>query len=207
VIAAAKRDRRAERREATVAEILEAAWELARSQGLAGISLRELAQKIGMRPPSLYWYFDSKNAIYDAMFAQGNRQLLAGMAELDWPEDARGILRLSARKFVEFSTENGERYQLLFQRTIPGFEPSPEAYALAMQVVNQMRARLAAAGVTDPRAFDVWTALVSGIAAQQIANEPGGDRWVRLIDEIVDAYADRLMASKQGGTNDRGNDG
>ncbi len=203
----AKRDRRAERREATVAEILDAAWELARTQGLAGISLRELAQKIGMRPPSLYWYFNSKHAIYDAMFAQGNRQLLARMAELDWPNDARGILRLSARKFVEFSTENGERYQLLFQRTIPGFEPSPEAFALAMQVVNEMRARLAAVGLIDPRAFDVWTALVSGIAGQQIANDPGGDRWVRLIDEIVDAYADRLMASKQGGTNDCGTDG
>ena len=193
----AKRDRRAERREATVAEILEAAWELARIQGLAGISLRELAQKIGMRPPSLYWYFDSKNAIYDAMFAQGNRQLLALMAEVDWPDDAKGILRLSARKFVEFSMENIERFQLLFQRTIPGFEPSPEAYALAMEVVQQMRARLAAAGLTDPRAFDVCTALVSGISSQQIANEPGGNRWVRLIDEMVDVFADHLLLKQK----------
>ena len=193
----AKRDRRAERREATVAEILEAAWELARTQGLAGISLRELAQKIGMRPPSLYWYFDSKNAIYDAMFAQGNRQLLERIANVDWPDDAKGILRLSARGFVEFSTENIERFQLLFQRTLPGFEPSPEAYALAMEVVQQMRGRLAAAGLTDPRAFDVWTALVSGIASQQIANEPGGNRWVRLIDEMVDVFADHLLLKQK----------
>src|ERR1700730_17974515 len=118
MIVEAKRDRRAERRESTSSEILAAAWELAATQGLAGLSLRELADKIGMRPPSLYWYFNSKNAIYDAMFAQGNRQLLALMAAIDWPDDARGILRLSARKFVEFSTANGERYQLLFQRTI-----------------------------------------------------------------------------------------
>jgi hypothetical protein len=48
--------------------------------------------------------------------------------------------------------------------------------------------------------------LVSGIAGQQIANEPGGDRWVRLIDEIVDAYADRLL-SNRGGTNGGGSDG
>jgi AcrR family transcriptional regulator len=189
VLEIAKRDRRAERREATVTEILDAAWELARTQGLAGLSLRELAQKIGMRPPSLYWYFNSKHAIYDAMFAQGNRQLLARMGELDWPKDAKSILRLAARKFVEFSVENPERYQLLFQRTIPGFEPSPEAFALAMEVVTEMRARLAAAGLTDARAFDVWTALVSGIAGQQIANEPGGDRWVRLIDDMADALA------------------
>src|SRR5205807_2173954 len=93
------RDRRAERRESTRAEILEAAWELARTQGLAGLSLRDVARKIGMRPPSLYWYFDSKQAIYDEMFAQANRQLLARFAEVDWPEDARELLGLSARVF------------------------------------------------------------------------------------------------------------
>jgi len=77
MVVALTRDRRAERREAVIAEILEAAWDVARSEGLAGLSLRDVARRIGMRPPSLYWYFDSKRAIYDAMFMQGNRQLLA----------------------------------------------------------------------------------------------------------------------------------
>src|SRR3979409_525344 len=76
MVVEATRDRRAERREATRSEILAAAWELARTEGLAGLSLRDVARKIGMRPPSLYWYFDSKHAIYDAMFAQGYRQAL-----------------------------------------------------------------------------------------------------------------------------------
>ena len=195
MIAEAKRDRRAERRESTSWEILAAAWELAATQGLAGLSLRELADKIGMRPPSLYWYFDSKNAIYDAMFLQGNRQLLARMAEVDWPTGAKAILRVCARRFVEFCIEDPPRFQLLFQRTIPGFEPSPAAYAVAVEVVERMRARLAEAGLTDPAAFDVLTALVSGIAAQQIANEPGGNRWVRLIDEMIDLYADHFIST------------
>src|SRR6516225_2520657 len=190
MIVEATRDRRAERREATRAEILEAAWELARTQGLAGLSLRDVARKIGMRPPSLYWYFDSKQAIYDEMFAQANRQLLARVAEVDWPQDPRAILRLSARVFVEFSAEDVERYQLLFQRTVPDFEPSPEAYGLAVEVLDQMRARFAAAGLDDPAQIDIWTALVAGLAAQQTANDPGGERWVCLIDEVVDMYAD-----------------
>ena len=197
MIVEAKRDRRAERRESTTSEILAAAWELAATQGLAGLSLRELAQKIGMRPPSLYWYFDSKNAIYDAMFLQGNRQLLARMAEVDWPRDAKSILRVCARGFVEFCVEDAPRFQLLFQRTIPGFVPSPGAYALAVEVVEQMRARLAAAGLRDPAAFDMLTALVSGIAAQQIANEPGGDRWVRLIDDMIDLCADHFLSQQK----------
>jgi len=138
VIVEPTRDRRAERREATRAEILEAAWELSRTQGLAGLSLRDVARKIGMQPPSLYWYFDSKQAIYDAMFAQGNRQLLERLTGQHWPGDPRSILRLTARVFVEFSAEDVERYQLLFQRTIPDFQPSPESYALAVQVFDQI---------------------------------------------------------------------
>src|ERR1700722_15652020 len=71
------RDRRAQRHEATRAEILDASWALARSEGLAGISLRDLARAVGMQPPSLYSYFDSKNSIYDAMFRQGYEELEA----------------------------------------------------------------------------------------------------------------------------------
>jgi AcrR family transcriptional regulator len=193
MVATLTRDRRAERREAVSAEILEAAWQLARSEGLAGLSLRDVARRIGMRPPSLYWYFDSKRAIYDAMFIQGNRELGARMADQVWPSDAREALRLGTRVFVEFCAEDVQRYQLLFQRTIPNFEPSPEAFAVAVQVLDDMRARCAAVGIDGGAAFDIWTALVNGLAAQQIANDPGGDRWLRLIGEVVDMYADHIM--------------
>lgn len=195
------RDRQAERREATRAEILDAAWELARQQGLAGLTLRDIARKVGMRPPSLYWYFDSKHAIYDAMFAQGNQELLdridRALARESWPTEPWAILRESARLFVHFSAEDTARSQLLFQRTIPDFEPSPESYALAVEVYERMRARLAEAGLTDRADLDLWTALVSGIGQQQLANDPGGRRWLRLLDEAVDMYAEHVLSKKK----------
>lgn len=193
------RDRRAERREAVSAEILEAAWELARAEGLAGLSLRDVAGRIGMRPPSLYWYFPSKAAIYDAMFIQGNRQLLARLEAQKWPTEARAALKLGTRMFVEFGAEDVQRYQLLFQRTIPNFEPSAEAYAVALQVLDDMRARCTAVEVEGTATFDLWTALVSGLAAQQTANDPGGDRWLRLIDEAVDMFVDHIMSKHKEG--------
>jgi AcrR family transcriptional regulator len=199
MVAELTRDRRAERREAVTAEILEAAWELARSEGLAGLSLRDVARRIGMRPPSLYWYFPSKAAIFDAMFIQGNRELAARMTQQEWPSDAREALRVGTRMFVEFCAEDVQRYQLLFQRTIPNFEPSPEAYAIAVQVLDDMRARCAAVGIDGEAAFDIWTALVNGLAAQQIANDPGGDRWLRLISEVVEMYADHIMKTPEKG--------
>lgn len=190
------RDRRAERHEATRAEILQAAWELARTQGVGGLSLGDVARHIGIRPPSLYWYFASKGAIYDAMFAQGNRQLLESIEAREWPDDLRDLLRAVARFFVQFSTEDVARYQLMFQRSIPDFEPSQESYALALQVVDVMTQRLGAAGLTDSAHLDLWTALVAGLAAQQTANQPGGDRWLRLTDDAADMYADHVLGKK-----------
>jgi hypothetical protein len=75
---------------------------------------------------------------------------------------------------------------LLFQRTIPGFTPSPESYAVAVQAYEQMRTRLAAIGVDDQPTFDLWSAMMTGLTDQQISNDPGGDRWIQLIDRAVD---------------------
>jgi AcrR family transcriptional regulator len=185
-------DRRTARRAATKAEILDAAWEIVRAEGLAALSLRDLARKVGMQAPSLYQYFDSKHAIYDAMFAQGNEQLLERYQALESTGDATSDLRAGARLFVEFCAEDVARYQLLFQRTIPGFEPSPESYAIAVQVLELGRARLALAGFADGTAMDLWTALVAGLGAQQTSNDPGGDRWLRLIDDVADMFLDHM---------------
>ena len=69
-------DRRGRRREAKRATILAEAWTLAHRDGLAAISLRDLGERVDLRQPSLYAYFDSKLGLYDLMFADGNRQLL-----------------------------------------------------------------------------------------------------------------------------------
>jgi len=186
------RDRRAERHEATRAEILAAAWELVRADGLAALSLRDLARRVGMQAPSLYGYFDSKNAIYDALYAQGARQFVAEQATVELPGNQLGDLKGIVHFFVEFCAADFARYQLLFQRTIPGFEPSPESYAISEENLAELGERLGACGVTDPEALDLFTALGTGLADQQISNDPGGDRWIRLIDEAVEMFFNHM---------------
>jgi len=191
------RDRRAERREATKAEILDAAWELVRAEGLAALSLRDLAAKVGMRAPSLYSYFDSKHAIYDAMFVQGNLELLARYEALPEHDDAVAGIRAGAHLFVGFTVEDPARAQLMFMRTIPGFEPSAETYGVAVRLVELGKERLARVGI-GPEYFDVWTALISGLSFQQIANEPDGDRWTKQVDDAVDMFLDHVNKNKKG---------
>lgn len=187
-------DRRAVRHARTRGEILEAAWALADERGLAGWSLRDVADAVGMRAPSLYVYFDSKNALYDAMFAQGSQQLLERMRAVPRTGAPRTSLRRGARAFVEFCVERPARHVLLFLRTVPGFEPSPESYAVAQQVLAESEEVLAAAGIRGQRNVDLWTAVFSGLATQQVSNDPGGDRWTRLVDEAVD-----LLLARAGG--------
>jgi AcrR family transcriptional regulator len=187
-----KRDRKAERHEATRAEILEAAWELARTDGLAALSLRELAQRVGLRAPSLYGYFESKNAIYDAMFAQGAQQFVDAEPWDEVTGEPLHDLQVMVHYFVRFCAADVARYQLLFQRTIPGFEPSPESFAISEQSLARVGEFLARCGVSDPAAVDLFTALGTGLADQQISNDPGGDRWIRLIDEAVEMFYEHI---------------
>jgi len=188
------RDRIAERREGTRREILDAAWQLARERGLSQLTLRDIAHLIGMRAPSLYSHFESKNAIYDAMFAAAWTECLAVMtAAAASPADSpRAAMRQLARAFFDFCASDLSRYQLMNQRTIFGFEPSAESYAPAVATLEVLRAALAAQDVTRQADMDLCVAVVSGLIDAQLANDPGGDRWSRLLDRAIDMLADNL---------------
>ena len=176
--------REARRRSARDA-IVKAAWDVVRSDGLAGLSLRELAKRAGITTPTVYAYFPSKNAIYDAMFGQAAIQFTELMSEPYPSDEPPAILAGGVRRFLEFCTSDTARYQLLFQRTIPGFEPSAASFAPAIRALDLVRERLALNGIRDPRHVDMWTALTTGLVDQQISNDPGGDRWAGLIDDFV----------------------
>lgn len=143
-----------------------------------------------MRAPSLYSYFPSKDAIYDAMFAEGQRALAEHLAFLPVDDVTRHDIRVGTRAFFDFCTDEPVRYQLMFQRVVPGFEPSPESYALATANLDRMAGQLAAAGIDDPDHLDLWTAVLTGLTSQQISNDPGGDRWRRLLDQTIDLLCD-----------------
>ena len=176
------------RRQSARDAIVDAAWALVREEGLAALTLRDLAKKARITTPTVYAYFDSKHAIYDAMFGQAATEFADMTSRLESTvdsDDPQVLFSQSMRRFVDFCTSDVARYQLLFQRTIPGFEPSAESYAPAVRTLEATRARFARHGMTDPKHIDMWTAMVTGVVDQQISNDPGGDRWARLIDDCV----------------------
>lgn len=173
--------RRANAREA----VLEAAWGLVRDSGLAALSLRELAKRAGITTPTVYAYFESKNAILDAMFAQAAQSFVEFMSSLPASDDPAADMAASVRAFIDFCVSDIPRYQLLFQHSVPGFTPSAESYEAAVSALALARNLLARNGVHDPRHLDIWTAITTGLVGQQISNDPDGDRWTRLAEDVT----------------------
>jgi AcrR family transcriptional regulator len=188
------RDRKAERREATRREIVDAAWQIARRDGLATVTLREVASRVGMQSPSLYSHFGSKNAIYDAMFGQAWSEYLAVCRAIETPTSTppRQALLIMVDTFVQFALADAARFQLMNQRVVADFEPSPESYAPSILVMTLFQQRLAAIGVARQADVDLCVALIGGLIEAQLANDPGGDRWVRQLRRAMDMFADEV---------------
>ena len=189
-----KRDRQAERREATRQEILAAAWEIAHESGLTSVTLREIAARIGMQPPSLYSHFASKNAIYDAMFGQAWRDFRVVLEKeaASFPADPRGRLLALGSTYFDFAVSDLERHQLMDMPMLPDFTPSEEAYRPAVECYEIMRSVLAEIGIRRQADLDMYTALTGGFVNQQLANDPNGDRWRVLLPRALTLFADDL---------------
>jgi AcrR family transcriptional regulator len=179
-------DRRQRRRQETIDEVVDVAAEIMAEQGVAGLSVGEVARRMGIRPPSLYGYFPSKHALYDALFARGAGMVLERVRAEAQSIDVDGqtldeLLLRSAEGFVGWSVEHPAYTQLLFWRPVPGFTPSAEAYAPAIELVEFSRAwfttlrdrGLVRSDVDIDEVHRDWTILISGVISQQLSNAPG----------------------------------
>src|SRR3954464_11564573 len=105
-------DRRQRRRLETIEEVLDVAAELMREQGVAGLSIGEVARRMGIRPPSLYVYFDSKNALYAPLFERGATLIADTMQafgeKLDQPLPLEESLLATANVFVKWAVKHPE---------------------------------------------------------------------------------------------------
>lgn len=186
------------RRDLVVRQILDQAWEQISVVGVGELSLRRLARELGLSAPSLYVYFDSKLALYDALFADAAREFQEDYRTAVEHPDAEEALRRGLTSYLRFALDKPARYQLHFQRPVPAFQPSESSFAIARETYElffRTISRAVDAGVfgpaaVTPRGLDLLTAMSAGLAAQQLSNEPDADfatgRWTSLIDEAIE---------------------
>jgi AcrR family transcriptional regulator len=174
-------DRRARRRLETIDEVVSVAVEVMAEHGVAGLSLGEVARRMGIKTPSLYVYFDSKHALYDAVFERGAQLFLAAVDAVgNEGTDLVELLTEAGRAAARWAVEHPTYSQLLFWRPVPGFTPSPRAYAPAVEIAARSTTRLAElqrrglirADVAPEDVFRDWTVLTAGVISQQLSNGP-----------------------------------
>jgi AcrR family transcriptional regulator len=196
-------DRRTRRRLETIEEILDIAQEVMTEEGVNGLTLSEVARRLGVQPPSLYKYFDSLMAVYDALFERGQRvhyETLRRAAE--HAEPGMPALHAMFEASGRWCLANSPIAQLLFFRPVPGFEPTAASMEPSEAMIQLQRDALAEAveldqlgpGAASDEAIHFLGIFISGSVGQAIANEPdlpwGTGRFTPLLARLVDVLTD-----------------
>ncbi len=202
IVAPERVDRRARRHQETIEEILEIALEVMGEEGVNGLSVAEVARRLGVQPPSIYKYFPSLLAIYDALFRRGQVEHLEVMRHaMTDAEPGLASLMAGLEASGRWLLANRPTAQLMFWRPVPSFEPSVEAFAPSVEMVTLERARLAEAviaGQLGPEADSdeavyFLSTLIVGVLSQAMANEPdlewGNGRFTPLFPKLMKLFA------------------
>ncbi|WP_292980366.1 TetR/AcrR family transcriptional regulator [Mycobacterium sp.] len=165
-------------------EILDAATELLLDIGHAkAVSIRSVAERVGVTPPSIYLHFQDKDALLDAVCARYFEKLDEAMQRVSAAQSSTvDVLRAQGLAYVQFAVENPELYRIA---TMGEWKSNSDVdAALASSAFEHMCVtvkELMAEGVFPPGdatgvALELWSAA-HGVAALLIAKPhlPFGD--------------------------------
>jgi AcrR family transcriptional regulator len=176
-------------------EILDATTELLLETGHAkAVSIRSVAQRVGVTPPSIYLHFADKDTLLDAVCARYFEKLDEEMqrAAADHPSMI-DLLRAQGLAYVRFALKNPELYRIaMMGESRPGSDVDVALNSSAFVHMRTAVEALIAEGTYPPGdattlALELWTAA-HGVSALLISRPylPWGD---------AEALADRLLRS------------
>ena len=179
----------------TLAAIVAAGRDLLEAGGLDAVTMQAVAERVGVRAPSLYKRLPSRAALIAAIGT-------AALADLGrrleppggYPDPASG-LRTMAAALRTFAHENPRAYELLFMNLPPEFRPPPDRLALASAPLLAATSRL----VGPDQALDaarLVTAFAHGFVSMELSGafQLGGD-----VDEAYRYGIDVLVAALASG--------
>src|SRR5690242_20492253 len=176
-------------------DILDAATELLLLTGHAkAVSIRSVAQRVGVTPPSIYLHFADKDAMLDAVCARYFEKLDEEMQHVaaDQPSTI-DVLRAQGLAYVRFALKTPELYRIaMMSESRPGSEVDMALNTSAFVHMRKSVESLIDEGIYpagDPiaKALELWSAA-HGVAALLMSRPylPWGD---------VEEFADRVLRS------------
>jgi AcrR family transcriptional regulator len=149
-------------------EILTASRQILRESGFKDLSMRTLAQAVGVTAPTLYDYFPSKEGVLDALFEEGCDRLQKTFRRaLDSNDVGLPQLRQIAFDYRAFAHNEPDLFQLIFGRIDRQYRPAADVKAQAKGLADLLVSAIVAAieigdvRPVDPKAacMSVWTAV------------------------------------------------
>ena len=125
------------------ARILSAASELLSTEGPGALSVRRIATLAGCSTMGLYSRFGSKEGVVDELYAEGFEHLRQAMFDRPTTDDPVADLRGCARTYRATALAHATHYMVMFGGAVPGFVPSAESQALAMEAFGRLVASVA----------------------------------------------------------------
>jgi AcrR family transcriptional regulator len=176
-------------------EILDATTQLLLETGHAkAVSIRSVAQRVGVTPPSIYLHFADKDALLDAVCARYFEKLDEEMQRVaaDQPSTI-DVLRAQGLAYVRFALKTPELYRIATMgEGRPGSDVDVTLNSSAFVHMRKAVESLIAEGIFPPgdptiAALEMWTAA-HGVAAMLMSRPylPWGD---------VEKFADRVLAA------------
>ncbi|MGW4963677.1 TetR/AcrR family transcriptional regulator [Nonomuraea sp. NPDC004186] len=166
-------------------EILDAALAIADERGLEALSMRAVAERVGVTPMALYGYFRNKDELLDGLVGRLLDRLAPGDPGQTWQERL-GAVAWATRRLAR---EHPSIFPLLLLRT----SATPDG----VQVVDQLYQALLDAGVPEadvPRIERLVSTFVMGFALSEVSGRfSDASREIRL-SRGADAPAHRRLA-------------
>lgn len=204
-VRAASAQRRTQAREDLRAKILAAAVDLFVEGGYEGLSMRQLAERIGYTAPTIYLHFANKDALLFSLLDEGYSALgLRMAAAADSQPDLIGRLEALGRAYISFGLERPAYYQLMFMRRADFLQQKlaerkdhPDAFEILQRSVGQAMA----AGAIQPgdqftASLSLWSA-VHGLVGVLLMAPPLDPPLVeRLIDTTLAAFFNGITTQR-----------
>ena len=138
--------------------IVDAAEQLLVSAGPDALTVRAIASAAGVAPMSVYNHLGGKNGVLDQLLIRGFDGLSASLADVG-PDDPYEDLAEAGRRYRQFAREHPSHYALMFERSLPDYEPSLLAMGHARATFKQLEVlvqrAMAAGSIADGDAAEV----------------------------------------------------
>jgi AcrR family transcriptional regulator len=176
--------------------VLDVASRLLEAEGPEALTMRRIAAEVGCSTSVLYTMFGGKSGVAEGLWREGFERLRQAMERVE-ADDPLGRLTALGHAYRTNALANRAYYAVMFQRPIPGFEPSAEAYADSLRPLHILVGAVAdclEAGVfraADPThvATVLWAAAHGAVSLELAGYEGAADAEARFEDLLAAAAA------------------